>query len=148
MAETKPQPRAIAWEPVEGINFPVYGVSFASAEASESGLCLRLHTGRYEPAQRDIEIAFANYWAMMVEDDMEVRHAFPKAHKLPAPHDIYFYPLLMIEHSPWTAGYARVHDWQHYAIVSLGKVVQVVATPDIACRWIEASTRISDDPAG
>jgi hypothetical protein len=129
------------WQPTTGIEAPCADISFRYEERD----CVRvqMHFSRVKDGlQQDLELLFHGSIALRwTEEAFSMVHSAPRP--LPKCQGVrwagWTFPLLQIFDSAWLqehAGYPAAAGRQHFLLVSMNDLVDVLARPDVSAKWI------------
>lgn len=134
--------RAIIWEPTTGIDSPCADIAFRYAPPDS--LEVRLHfSGVKGGRQQDLEMLFRGVigirWANEFHGSIIYRapRPAPKCHN--SRWSNWVFPLLRVCESSWLATYRALPGTErreHFALVSMNDLLDVIAFPDVQARWI------------
>ena len=146
---TDPMPEnAVIWEPISGINFPCADISFASRSAAK--LRVLMHFSRVANGPKeDLEIEFSGVIGVRWADEFHgsiVSGARPSDPKCAGEHWAQWtFPMLRVRDSDWLAAHLNLpgtESREHFSLISMNDLLDVIALPQVAVRWVPPA---SDD---
>jgi hypothetical protein len=135
----------VIWEPIEGIDFPCAGLSFSYA--STSTLRVLMHVSRIvNGPPEDLELIFpgviAQRWTDEALGSIFERTCGPMPKCRSERWSDWTYPLLTVRESSWLSNYQSipglpgVEGCQHFALICMNDLLDVLALPDVEARWV------------
>ena len=139
-----PRERALRWEPVPDVRSSCADISLFYAGADQLSVTMHFSPVVGQPAC-DLRLEFAGAISMRWEDESFGLNPLPE----PLPQigsgaqPTWTFPLLRIEHSSWLAAHGARNPLgaarrEHFALVALNDLVQILALPDVEAAWIDA----------
>jgi hypothetical protein len=139
--------RANIWEPVADINCPCADVSFALG--AKWSLRVLMHFSRVKngPSQ-DLELLLSGAIGLRWTPEHLGFTVSPVFQPAPLPKisggqwSGWTFPLLTVSESPWLASYQGLPGTerrQQFSFVSMNDLLDVIAFPEVAARWVTPS---------
>lgn len=137
--------RSIIWEPAQGIDMPCAEISFQYHRAHK--LRVVMHFSRVKASgDQDLEVMFAGVIGIRWADEFHGSVVHPMARPLPKCRSErwgrWVFPLLADLDSSWLASYQNLPGTerrQHFALISMNDLVDVIAPPDVVAKWVPAA---------
>ncbi|BET11582.1 hypothetical protein THI4931_26240 [Pandoraea sputorum] len=139
--------RAMYWESVAAVDFPCPDLEFQFNTRDELKVVMRfslLNTGN-EPRKPDLELCFSGViglkWIEEFHGSVIQSSVRPRPKCQESAWSQWVLPAVIIENSAWLSQYMNLpgtENRQHFSIVCMNDLLDVLALPDVRVKWIEA----------
>lgn len=137
--------RAVLWEPLAKVDFPCPRLEFQFDDCSDLRVVMRfseLNTGE-EPQKRDLELCFSGVIGLRWVPEFHGSIIQPSVPSRPKCREeawsLWVLPVVVVEDSSWLSQYMNLpgtENRQHFSIVCMEDVLDVIALADARVRWI------------
>ena len=139
--------RAMHWESLAEVDFPCPDLEFQFNTRDELRVVMRfslLNTGT-EPRKPDLELCFSGVIGLRWIEEFHGSVIQPSVPSRPKCQERawsqWVLPAVIIENSAWLSQYMNLpgsENRQHFSIVCMNDLLDVLALPDVRVQWIEA----------
>lgn len=139
--------RAIHWESLAQVDFPCPDLEFQFNTRDELRVVMRfslLNTGT-EPRKPDLELRFRGVIGLRWIEEFHGSVIQPAVPSRPMCREEawskWVLPAVIIEDSAWLTQYMNLpgtENRQHFSIVCMNDLLDILALPDVRVQWIEA----------
>jgi hypothetical protein len=121
--------RATEWRPVADIVEGFGSISFSKGRGASRPLTVIMH------GHRHLSLSFTRVTALRYEGECPGYDPLPRS--LPMLKESVTLPLLKVEESRWADQWMMHKGLVHFALISSGDLVQLIASPTVEAQWLD-----------